>query len=397
MTIAVTGPGGSISAFPDGTPTSMQAALAKVYGGPQTAGSALAQLGDPGPPQPSPATTGGQPALSPQAQPDPAASLPDTAFAALPPGGGYAPIADAAAAAAGPWLNALASDPSPVWNQRLGLLGHARALREAAAAMAGSMLDAGDSPAMAGLAFDPDSGAWTLPGTLGPLTGPGPAPTAATWLGLYHTLPKLLETDPWTGQPLSDADSPRNANIATIAGQLSSAFIGDPWTGQGGAIPGYGQVQSVFGDPFSIRAAHDAMDGTLFAKNPDGFNAAWAKASTPAEQAAARAAVSGEIADRVQNGQVLPGQLGAPDAQSRLATTFGLGAARNIAAQAEGLLASRYAPSADDQGPSIPAVTAPPPPALATAAQPFVPTTPIAASLLQSFDPGGIASALVPG
>jgi hypothetical protein len=49
MTIEMTGPGGSIAAFSDGTPTeAMQAALAN--GGPQTAGSTLAQLGDPGAP-----------------------------------------------------------------------------------------------------------------------------------------------------------------------------------------------------------------------------------------------------------------------------------------------------------------------------------------------------------
>ncbi|HEX4198748.1 MAG TPA: hypothetical protein VHZ26_15025 [Caulobacteraceae bacterium] len=45
MTIEVTGPDRSIVEFPESTPTStMHAALAKFYGGPQTAGSALAQL-----------------------------------------------------------------------------------------------------------------------------------------------------------------------------------------------------------------------------------------------------------------------------------------------------------------------------------------------------------------
>jgi hypothetical protein len=399
MTIEVTGLDGSVSAFPDGTPTStMQTALAKVYGGPQTAGSALAQLSDPGPPQLSPASDGGRSALSGsptlQGQSDPIARA-NLALAPLPPGGGYGPVADATKAAASPWLNALASDPSPVWSQRLGLLGHARALREAASAMAGSMLDNGDSPVMAGLALDPDSGEWTLPKRLDGVTA-GPAPTAATWLGLYHTLPSLMQTDPWTGQVLSDADSPRNANIASIAGQLSDAFIGDPLTGAGGAIPGYGPIQNVFGDPFTIRAAH-AMDGTLFSSDPDAFTSAWAKASTPAEQAAARSAVASEIADRIQNGQVLPGQLGAPDAQGRLATAFGLGAARNIAAQAESLLASRYRPAGDeDQASPAPAVTAPPNGAVAMDAQPFMPMTPIAASLIQGFDPGGVASSLVP-
>jgi hypothetical protein len=116
----------------------------------------------------------------------------------------------------------------------------------------------------------------------------------------------------------------------------SGGFIGDPLTGAGGAIPGYGQVHTFIGDPFSIRAAHDGMEGTLFAEDPGGFNGAWLKAQTPAEQAAARAAVTSEIQDRIENGQILPGQLGAPDAQGRLATLFGPGAARNIAAQADG-------------------------------------------------------------
>jgi hypothetical protein len=202
-------------------------------------------------------------------------------------------------------LNALAADPTPVWNQRLALLGHAGAVRDAAASMTGSMLDAGVSPAMAGLSLDPDSGEWGLPKRLDGVTT-GPAPTAATWLGLYHTLPSLMETDPWTGQVVSDADSPRNANIASIAGQLSDAFIGDSLTGQGGVIPGYGPIQGVFGDPFTIRAAHDAMDGALFSSGPSALTSAWAKASTPAEQAAARSAVTSEIQDRIQNGQVIP-------------------------------------------------------------------------------------------
>ncbi|HEX4199459.1 MAG TPA: hypothetical protein VHZ26_18635 [Caulobacteraceae bacterium] len=354
MTIEVTGPDGSIVEFPGGTPTStMQTALAKVYGDPQTAGSALAQLSDPGPPQSSPTSDGAQSALpaSPtlQGQSDPLARA-NLALPPLPPGGGYGPIADATKAAASPWLNALASDPSPVWNQRLGLLGHARALREAASSIAGSMLDNGDSPAMAGLALDPDNGAWTLPKRLDGVT-PGPTPTAATWLGLYHTLPSLMETDPWTGQVLSDADSPRNANIASIAGQLSDAFIGDPLTGEGGAIPGYGPIQGVFGDPFTIRAAHDAMDGTLFSSDPSALTSAWAKASTPAEQAAARSAVSSEIQDRIQNGQVMPGQLGSPLMQNRLAPMFGPAGAQAVAAQADRAVNVRLAALRGDDAP----------------------------------------------
>jgi hypothetical protein len=150
-----------------------------------------------------------------------------------------------------------------------------------------------------------------------------------------------METDPWTGQALPDADSPKNANIATLAGQLRRGFIGDPLTGEGGAIPGYGQVHAVIGDPFSIRAAHDGMDGALFGGDPSRFNGAWFQAQTPAEQAAARAAVASEIQDRIENGQILPGQLGAPDAQDRLATMFGPDQARAIAANGEAAINGR--------------------------------------------------------
>ncbi|HEX4197721.1 MAG TPA: cell wall hydrolase [Caulobacteraceae bacterium] len=150
-----------------------------------------------------------------------------------------------------------------------------------------------------------------------------------------------METDPWTGQALPDADSPKNANIASIAGQLRRGFIGDPLTGEGGAIPGYGQVHALIGDPFSIRAAHDGMDGTLFSGDPSAFNGAWFRAQTPAEQAAARAAVGSEIQDRIENGQILPGQLGAPDAQDRLATMFGPDQARAIAANGEAAINAR--------------------------------------------------------
>jgi hypothetical protein len=375
MDIEVTSPDGSAATFPQGAPTSaMQAALAGVYGGPQTAGVALAQLSDP------------QTPASAQFQPD--ASL-----APLPPGGGYGPIADAAQTAARPSLNALAADPTPVWNGKLALLSHARAVRDAAGEMAGSMLDAGVSPALAGLAADPDTGEWGLPKSLDDVTGS--PPTAATWLGLYNTLPSLMETAPWTGAVLPDGDSPLNANIAKIAGHLSSAFVGDPDTGEGGAIPGYGQVLNQFGDHFSIRAAHDAMSGALFSSDPS-FNAAWASAQTPAEQAAARTAIAGDINDRLQSGRILPGQLGSPDTQSRLATAFGTDGAQTIAGQAEDILAHRYASPAGDKAPSAPAVTAPPTPALAIGAQPLTPTTPIAASLVQGFDPGGIASSLRP-
>ncbi|HEX4198747.1 MAG TPA: hypothetical protein VHZ26_15020 [Caulobacteraceae bacterium] len=150
-----------------------------------------------------------------------------------------------------------------------------------------------------------------------------------------------METDPWTGQALPDADSPKNANIASIAGQLRRGFIGDPLTGEGGAIPGYGQVHALIGDPFSIRAAHDGMDGTLFSGDPSAFNGAWFRAQTPAEQAAARAAVGSEIQDRIQNGQILPGQLGAPDAQGRLGSMFGPDQARAIAANGEAAINAR--------------------------------------------------------
>jgi hypothetical protein len=53
MSIEVMGPDGSSVLFPEGTPTStMQTAMAKVYGAPQTAGAALAQVSDPEAPQP---------------------------------------------------------------------------------------------------------------------------------------------------------------------------------------------------------------------------------------------------------------------------------------------------------------------------------------------------------
>jgi hypothetical protein len=298
-----------------------------------------------------------QPAsLAPQGQPDPTASVPpSTAFAAL-PSGGYGAIADAAHAAAKPGLDAMAADPAPVWNGKLAVLGQARAVRDAAASLAGSMLDAGFSPATAGLVLDPDSGDWGLPKSLGVLTGP--PPTAATWLGLYHTLPSLMETDPATGQPLSDTDSARNTNIAKIAGDLSSTFIGDPGTGEGGAIPDYGPVQGIFGDPFSIRAAHDAMSGTLFSGDPGDFAAAWAKVRTPAEQAAARSALTGDIQDRIQAGHVLPGQLGAPGAQARLAVAFGPAGTQAIAANGDVAVNARLAALKSEPPPSAPAPAA---------------------------------------
>ncbi|HEX4198745.1 MAG TPA: hypothetical protein VHZ26_15010 [Caulobacteraceae bacterium] len=92
-----------------------------------------------------------------------------------------------------------------------------------------------------------------------------------------------------------------------------------------------------------IRAAHDGMDGALFSGDPSAFNGAWFQAQTPAEQAAARAAVGSEIQDRIQNGQILPGQLGAPDAQGRLATMFGPDQARAIAANGETAINARLA------------------------------------------------------
>jgi len=293
-------------------------------------------------PQSSPGDANAQlTSVAPQGQPDPTAGAgPDPVFAALPPGG-YGAIADAAHAAAKPWLDALAGDPSPVWTGKLAVLGQAKAVRDAATSLAGSMLDAGVSPATADLALDPDTGEWGLPRSLGGLTGP--PPTAATWLGLYHTLPSLMETDPSTGQPLSDADSPRNANIAKIAGDLNSTFTGNPLTGQGGAIPDYGPVQGIFGDPFSIRAAHDAMGGTLFSVDPDDFIDAWARARTPAEQDAARSAITSDIQDRIQTGRILPGQLGAPDAQTRLGLAFGPDAAQAIAANGNAAVNARLA------------------------------------------------------
>jgi len=314
-------------------------------------GSGMSQL--------SAGNTSGQPAsLAPQGQPDPAAGVaPDTAFAAL-PSGGYGAIADAAHAAAKPWLDDLAADPSPVWNGKLAVLGQARAVRDAASSLAGSMLDAGVSPATAGLVIDPDTGDWGLPKSLGGLTGP--PPTAATWLGLYHTLSSLMETDPLTGQPLSDPDSARNANIANIAGDLNSTFIGNPLTGQGGAIPDYGPVQGIFGDPFSIRAAHDAMGGTLFSGDSDDFIDAWARARTPAEQDAARSAITGDIQDRIQTGRILPGQLGAPDAQVRLGLAFGPDAAQAIAANGNAAVNARLAALRGEAPPSAAAPAASP-------------------------------------
>jgi hypothetical protein len=350
VTIEVTGPDRSIVEFPEGTPTStMQTALAKAYGGPQTAGSALAQLSDPEAPQPP--SAGDQTAPpAPQSQPDPAAdAAPDLALASLPPGGGFAQFADAARDAAEPWLDALAADPSPVWNARLGLFSQTKPMRDAAGVVAGALQDGGVSPALAGLVADPLTGGWRPPESLD--EAGGRPPSAATWLGLYHTLPGLLRTDPWTGQALPDADSPENANIASIAGHLRKGFIGDPLTGAGGAIPGYGQVHALIGDPFSIRAAHDGMEGTLFAGDPSGFNGAWLKAQTPAEQAAARAAVTSEIQDRIESGQILPGQLGAPDAQARLATMFGPGQAQAIAAKGEAAINARLASLRDEDAP----------------------------------------------
>jgi GH24 family phage-related lysozyme (muramidase) len=168
VTIEVTGPDRSIVEFPEGTPTAtMQTALAKFYGGPQTAGSALAQLSDPEATQPSSAPAGGQSVSAAQDQPDPAAgAAPNLALAALPAGGGYAPFADAARDAAEPWLDALAADPSPVWNARLGLFSQTKPMRDAAGVVAGALQDGGVSPALAGLVADPLTGGWRPPESL---------------------------------------------------------------------------------------------------------------------------------------------------------------------------------------------------------------------------------------
>jgi hypothetical protein len=137
-------------------------------------------------------------------------------------------------------------------------------------------------------------------------------------------------------------------------------------------------VLNQFGDHFSIRAAHDAMSGALFSGDLGDFSSAWASAQTPAEQAAARTAIGGDIADRVQSGRILPGQLAATDAQSRLAAVFGPQAAQTMAVEADRNLAGRYSPYAGG-GPNAPSAAATPP---------LTAMTPIGSGQLQNFDPG---------
>jgi LysM repeat protein len=78
-----------------------------------------------------------------------------------------------------------------------------------------------------------------------------------------------------------------------------------------------------------------------------------AQGPDPGRTGGARAAVTGEIQDRIESGQILPGQLGAPDAQARLATLFGPDQAQAIAAKGEAAINTRLAALRDDPAPPL--------------------------------------------
>lgn len=223
---------------------------------------------------------------------------------------------------AGPLYQAATSDPAPVWNTDLARLAQRPAIKKAMNVAAEGMLNRGQDPATAGLRLDPDTG-WTFATKPDGSLDLEQQPTAATWDRVYKSLGQTVQRDPY-GRALPNNASSVNGDINAARIDLKAALVGDPATGNAGAMPPqYRDALATGADYLGVQDAFHRGQGQLFNTPVDEFGKFWSSLDSGSEQDAVRSAAARDILLKNERGSLDPGLFTTPGVQQKLSILFG--------------------------------------------------------------------------